>query len=93
MTAAPSIVPVVIAAARRRIVRTFQDAGATSQTAAIDYEPRRLIERRQFERMQRAGVIRDIAGRYWLDEGRAAEWNAARRKRGLIAAAAALTAP
>ena len=92
MTVGSNIVPALIAAARRRIFRTFREAGATTQAAAIAYEPHRLIDRRQFERMQRAGVVRDIAGRFWLDEKRASEWNAARRKRGLAAAAAILAA-
>ena len=90
MTVATNIVPALIAAAQRRIFRTFREAHATSPAAAIGYAPPRLIERRQFDRMQRAGVIHEIAGRFWLDESRASEWNAARRKRGMIAAAAIL---
>lgn len=82
--------PAIIAAARRRLLAHFRVAGATSEDTAIPFEGRRLIERRQFERMLNAGVFRqEPSGRYWLDEKRADEWSRARRKRGLIIAAIA----
>jgi hypothetical protein len=93
MTVVVSPVPALAAAARRRLIARFRDAGAISEATAIPHSGGRLIERRLFERMRRAGVILDAdGGRYWLDEGRAAKWNADRRKRGLVAAAALLTA-
>ena len=93
MTVVASPVPAIVAAARRRLIARFREAGATSEAAAIPSPVRRLIERRLFERMRRAGVILEAGGdRYWLDEDRAAEWKARNRKRGLVAAAAALTA-
>ena len=85
--------PAIIAAARRRLIRRFRQAGGTSEASAIANPARHLTERRMFDRLLRAGVILPAAGgRYWLNEERQAEWTASRRKRGLIAAGAALAA-
>ncbi len=67
-----SSVPVSIGAlaagARRRIRAHFFALHAVSAEEAVPFVPQRAIERRQFERMQRAGIIHDAGqGRYWFD--------------------------
>lgn len=64
---APAIAAMVIRA-RRKIAGHFFVHHATSAEDAVAFVPDRLIMRRQFERMQARGVIREAgAGRYWLD--------------------------
>lgn len=67
-----SSVPVTVGAlavgARRRIRAHFFALHAVSAEEAVPFVPQRPIERRQFERMQRAGIIQDAGqGRYWFD--------------------------
>lgn len=67
-----SSVPVSIGAlaagARRRIRAHFFALHAVSAEEAVPFVPQRPIERRQFERMQRAGIIHAAGqGRYWFD--------------------------
>src|SRR3712207_5115046 len=91
MTVSP--IPAVIAAARRRLIARFRNAGATTPSAAIAIEGMRLIERRQFERMRKAGVIRTgDDGRFWLDEPTAAAYMASIRRRLMMVAAGAVAA-
>ena len=64
-----SIIAVMVARARRRLVEHFRNAGATSAARAVAFTPSSwLIERRMFERMVRFGAVREEDGRYWLDE-------------------------
>ncbi|WCT73735.1 hypothetical protein PQ455_00440 [Sphingomonas naphthae] len=77
-----STIAVAIAAARRRIVTHFREAGATSAETAVAYTPGRLIERRQFERMTRKGVlVAGADGRWHLDEAALKDDTSKRRKR------------
>jgi hypothetical protein len=67
-----SSVPVSIGAltarARRRIRAHFFAHHAVTAEEAVPFVPQRPIEQRQFERMQRAGIIRAAGqGRYWFD--------------------------
>jgi hypothetical protein len=57
-----------MARARRDIQHHFFSRDAVRPDRAVDFEPTRMIERRQFERMISRGIIRqDTQGRYWLD--------------------------
>ena len=58
----------LIAKARRDIQHEFFSQDAVRADRAIAFDPSRHIQRRVFERWQRAGVIREeVKGRYWLD--------------------------
>jgi len=58
----------VIAKARRDIQHEFFSHDAVRADRAIDFDPSRHVQRRVFERWQRAGIIRrESNGRYWLD--------------------------
>lgn len=58
----------VIAKARRDIQHELFSQDAVRADRAIAFDPSRHIQRRVFERWQRAGVIREEgSGRYWLD--------------------------
>jgi len=64
----PSIVAGLVSRARRRIASHFFFHHAIDAEDAVTYVPQSAIERRQFERMQRTGVIREASGRrYWID--------------------------
>jgi hypothetical protein len=57
-----------VARARRDIQHYFFSRDAVRPDRAVDFEPSRNIERRQFERMISRGIIhQDTQGRYWLD--------------------------
>lgn len=95
---APTIAAMIVRA-RRRIAAYFFVEHAVSAEEAVAYVPQRPIERREFERMQKRGVIRDAGGgKYWLDTA-AYQADADRRRRILVplvivlavAAAVALT--
>jgi hypothetical protein len=58
----------VIAKARRDIQHEFFSRDAVQADRAIAFDPSRHVQRRVFERWQRAGMIREAGtGRYWLD--------------------------
>jgi len=57
-----------MARARRDIQHHFFSHDAVRPDRAVDFEPNRMIEQRQFERMLDRGIIqRTNDGRYWLD--------------------------
>ena len=75
----------IIAKARRRILDHLMMANAVSPEAAVGYEPNSIAQRRQFERLQGAGVIKEARTReYWLDIPAYRDW-ANRRRRRIIA--------
>jgi hypothetical protein len=78
----PSIVAGLVMRARRKIASHFFVHHATDADEAVVYVPQSPIEQRQFERMQRKGVIREAgAGRYWIDTAAyQADIDARRRK-------------
>jgi hypothetical protein len=58
----------LLAKARRDIQHEFFSQDAVRADRAIAFDPSRHIQRRVFERWQRAGVIReDGKGDYWID--------------------------
>ena len=58
----------LIARARREIQHHFFAADAVRPDRAVAFDPGSGIERRQFERMRAADIIReDSPGLYWLD--------------------------
>ena len=92
MTTETDDAPVTVVA-RKRLLTRFREAGATSADAAIPIQGMRLIERRQFERMRKAGAVRDGEdGRFWLDEPTATAWVSSRRKRAAVAVAGTVAA-
>ena len=57
-----------IARARRDVQHHFFSQDAVRPDRAVAFEPSRMIEQRQFERMQSRGIIREASpGTYWLD--------------------------
>lgn len=93
-----SAISVIIAAARRRIVRQFEDAGATSAADAITYGPARRIDERKFERMEARGVLLAArCGHHYPDQGAYAVFMKGQRRTvagamGPVAAAGAVRA-
>jgi hypothetical protein len=70
------------AAARRRVLRDFREAGAFSEPSAIPFEPKRRLDRRYFNSLVEYGALTEAKpGTYYLDEDKLAEHNAKRRKR------------
>ena len=57
-----------IAKARRDIQHHFFSHDAVRPDRAVAFEPDRMIEQRQFERMRSRGIIREAKpGLFWLD--------------------------
>lgn len=77
----------VIAARRRRLIRRFRAAGATSAECTVTLESLGERHGRVFRRMTEAGVfIATPDGRYFMNEVAAAEYRRRCRKRALIGA-------
>ncbi|MES2445096.1 MAG: hypothetical protein V4574_19910 [Pseudomonadota bacterium] len=58
----------VVAKARRAVASHFLDHRAVSADSAVTFAPEHHIVRRQFERLQARGVIREAEpGTYWID--------------------------
>lgn len=65
---APAIIGALAAGARRRIRAHFFALHAVTAEEAVPFVPQRPVERTQFERLRRAGIVRDAGpGRYWFD--------------------------
>ena len=95
-SAAPAIAAASVRA-RKRVLRAFRDAGATSPERAIGYQPQRRMEEKYFDALvDCGGIVGTDKGTFWLDEAKVAEHTAKRRKRaamifgGVVAAAAAV---
>ena len=87
-----SLVPIALVASRRRLIRTFLRADATSAARAIAPDSR-LLGRFWTARLQRAGVLHASApGALWLDAPAWAAYRAVRRTRALIAVGVGLAA-
>ena len=86
------VVAAVTAAARRRVITHFMSANAVSADTAIGFDSARHVERRMFDRLQRAGVIRPAPKGYYIDIPTYDEWRNALRHRILWVIAAALFA-
>jgi hypothetical protein len=57
-----------VAKARRDIQHHFFSLDAVRADSAVAFEPASNLQRRQFERMQRCGIIREgKPGLYWID--------------------------
>ena len=95
-SAAPAIAAASVRA-RKRVLGAFRDAGATSPERAIGFTPERRLEERYFDALVDFGaIVGTDKGTFWLDEAKAAEHTAKRRKRaamifgGVLAATAAV---
>ena len=65
---ATSAVAAAVARARRNIQHHFFSHDAVRPDRAVPFQPDRHIERRQFDRMMRRGIIHEAKpGLYWLD--------------------------
>jgi hypothetical protein len=70
------------AAARRRVLRDFREAGAHSAPSAIPFEPKRHLDRRYFKSLLQFGALVEAKpGTYYLDEEKLVEHDAKRRRR------------
>ena len=75
-------------AARRRVTQILRDAGALSPETAAPVQLTRGLDRGAFERLLRAGAVREAApGLYWLDEAALELDDRRRRRRASIATA------
>jgi hypothetical protein len=86
-----------VARARRRLLRAFRDADATSPERAIGYTPQSRFEDRYFDSLVNCGgLVGTDKGTFWLDEAKVAQHTARRHKRaamilgGVLAATAAM---
>jgi len=91
MAAAGSTVPVVNPATRRKVASYFLARNAVRPNDAVPFETRSPAQRRVFERMFDAGLIRAAGNHtYFLDVVEYERVNEKRRKRLLTAAGAAV---
>jgi Mn-dependent DtxR family transcriptional regulator len=82
---------VLLLATRRRLIRTFEQAEATSASRAIHIQPRRPLGPWWLHKLQRHGVvIATPAGTYWLNQDGWRAYHAIRRRRGLLVVAVVL---
>ena len=87
---AATTIATAVAVTRRRMIRHFEQAGATAPERAVAFEPERRIEKRVFQQFVDRGVLvpRSSGDAHWLDRD---AWAAFRRKvRGRVMAAAGL---
>lgn len=81
----------VIVLRRKRLIRAFREAGATDRARAVTLEQLGQRSSWIFDRMVQRGVfVATEAGRYYLNERAAAEFQAAMQRRALIFIATAL---
>jgi hypothetical protein len=97
MASTAPIVAAGVARARRRLLRAFREADATTPERAIGYTPQSRLEDRYFDSLVTCGgLVATDKGTFWLDESRVAEHTARRHKRaamilgGVLAATAAV---
>jgi len=82
---------ILLLATRRRLIRTFEQAGATSARQAIHVKPRRPLGPFWLHKLQRHGVVvATPAGTYWLNQDAWHTYQAIRRRRGLLVVAVVL---
>jgi hypothetical protein len=80
-------------AARWRVRRAFEQAGAYSPEKAIAYEPPHWFEHRYFKRLREHGAVVEVQrGRYYADAPKLAEYVRKRRLRAFILASATILA-
>jgi hypothetical protein len=90
-----SAAPVAAAAvrARKRVLGAFRDAGATTSERAIGFQPQRRMEEKYFDSLVGFGaIVATDKGTFWLDEAKAAQHTARRRKRAAIIMGSVLAA-
>lgn len=80
-----------VARARRRVIEHFMRANAVSPDKAITFESARFVQRRMFDRLVRAGVLKPAEGGHYLDVPAYEANSRLRRQRaGIIVGAVAL---
>ena len=58
----------IVAKARRDIQHHFFSHDAVRPDRAVPFEPERMVQQRQFDRMRSRGIIREAGpGLFWLD--------------------------
>lgn len=88
---AGSPVPAAVSAARRKVASYFLSRDAVRSNDAVRFETRSPVQRRMFERMLDAGIIRAAGNHtYFLDVVEYERANEKRRKRVLTAVGAAV---
>ena len=81
----------VIAGQRRKVLRAFEAAGATSPDAARSADELKIRYRRRLRELVQAGVLRPVGeDRYYLDLAARAEWDRRRQRTAVIALAVVL---
>ena len=84
VTSTAPIIAAATAAARRRVLRDFREAGAHSAPSAIPFEPKRHLDRRYFRSLLDFGALVEAKpGTYYLDEEKLVEHSRKRRKKAL----------
>lgn len=82
VSATNNVVPIALARARQKVVNHFCALHAIAPEDAIEFVPQTPLERRQFDMMLSAGVIRQREpGAYWIDLSRHDAATERRRKR------------
>ena len=80
-----------VAHARRKVLGYFFAQNAVVADNAQPFNPERRLERRQFERMREAGVIREAKpGRYYVDVPTWHAWHSSIHRRALMLVLAVL---
>lgn len=89
---APFVVLLIIAAVaaqRRKVLRAFEAAGATSPDAARTADDLKIRYRRRLRELVQAGVLRPVGeDRYYLDTAAREDWDRRRQRTAVIALAA-----
>ena len=87
----PSIIAAQVAAAERRILARFRDAGATDAAHAIASPAERKFEEKRLAHLvKRGAIIESAPGMYYLDEPAYARHASARRRSALMVLSIAL---
>jgi hypothetical protein len=77
------LVPILVS--RRRLIRSFERAAATSPEAAITPSLGSPIRRWWLKRLAREGVLRSTSdGTHWLERGAWSTYRSVRRRRALV---------
>ena len=89
-----TIIPLLMAAARRRLVASLRTSGALNPDRAIELSPKTYFDQDALKRLLLAGVVMETPekGRFYLDESKLTELIQRENKVTLITLAACLLA-
>jgi hypothetical protein len=79
-----SLVPIMLMAAERRLIRELRRGDAFGPERAIALRPRRALGRFRLTRLVDGGAVRMVGGACYLDEAAYAAYRGRRRRRALV---------